>query len=54
MICLSLAAIPFLPVFATRRRRGQTAVLADAWWTYQQDAMGTAAKAGTLFGDRAR
>jgi hypothetical protein len=32
----------------------QTAVLADAWWTYQQDCNGDGCKAGTLFGDHAR
>ena len=34
--------------------RAQTAVLADAWWTYQQDCNGDGCKAGTLFGDHAR
>src|SRR5437016_2866402 len=34
--------------------QGPTAVLADAWWTYQQDCNGDGCKAGTLPGNRAR
>src|SRR6266480_4519866 len=34
--------------------RAQTAVLADAWWTYQQDCNGDGCKAGTLYSDHAR
>jgi hypothetical protein len=33
---------------------GPTAVLADAWWTYQQDCNGDGCKAGTLPDNRAR
>jgi hypothetical protein len=32
----------------------QTATIADAWWTYQQDCNGDGCQAGTLMGERAR
>ena len=50
---LVLAAFPghlMLPGGAV----AQTATLADAWWTYQQDCNGDGCKAGTLPGNRAR
>src|SRR5438309_11516878 len=34
--------------------RSQTAVIDDAWWTYQQDCNGDNCHAGTLAGDVAR
>src|SRR5437588_7221338 len=39
-------------VFVTAR--GQTAFIADAWWSYQQDCNGDGCVAGTLAGDHAR
>jgi len=48
-ICGVIAGLAFVP-----GARAQTAVIADAWWTYQQDCNGDGCHAGTLPGDLAR
>jgi hypothetical protein len=48
-ICGAIAGLAFVP-----GARAQTAVIADAWWTYQQDCNGDGCHAGTLSGDQAR
>src|SRR5690348_7468384 len=38
----------------TFKARAQTAVISDAWWTYQQDCNGDGCDAGILSGNKAR
>jgi hypothetical protein len=55
-ITLSSAKVLFFIAFFTQiiRLCAQTATIADAWWTYQQDCNGDGSFAGTLAANQAR